>query len=274
MTSYKDVSEGIRFYASSTPAVGDVLFVRVTQLCDSYVSCSSVEYPEMNGMLLLSELSRRRIRSLSQLVRIGSELAVVVLRVSGTNMDVSKCKVSASEVAAAETRFVMMKSLRTLLYKYSIASKTNFKELIERIAHAFTGSIHSLPTTQEEQEFLTSNWTSSSSVVVKAVLLLTYFGPEGVEALREVAHNCPSNCTLQYLSAPRYILSTTAASLQDGKQILLDAIGTMKTLLESKGGKLEIEKEPYITTPETDILATLEKESDDEVEEEDSEADE
>lgn len=40
-----------------------------------------LEYDNIDGMILLSELSRRRIRSMQKLVRIGSNEAVVVIRV-------------------------------------------------------------------------------------------------------------------------------------------------------------------------------------------------
>ena len=40
-----------------------------------------LEYDNIDGMILLSELSRRRIRSIQKLIRIGRNEVVVVLRV-------------------------------------------------------------------------------------------------------------------------------------------------------------------------------------------------
>jgi translation initiation factor 2 subunit 1 len=40
-----------------------------------------LEYDEVEGMILLSELSRRRIRSIQKLIRVGRNEVVVVLRV-------------------------------------------------------------------------------------------------------------------------------------------------------------------------------------------------
>lgn len=40
-----------------------------------------LEYDNIDGMILLSELSRRRIRSIQKLIRIGKNEVVVVLRV-------------------------------------------------------------------------------------------------------------------------------------------------------------------------------------------------
>ena len=40
-----------------------------------------LEYDNIEGMVLLSELSRRRIRSIQKLIRVGRNEVVVVLRV-------------------------------------------------------------------------------------------------------------------------------------------------------------------------------------------------
>lgn len=40
-----------------------------------------LEYDQIDGMILLSELSRRRIRSIQKLIRVGRNEVVVVLRV-------------------------------------------------------------------------------------------------------------------------------------------------------------------------------------------------
>ena len=42
-----------------------------------------LEYDNIDGMILLSELSRRRIRSIQKLIRVGRNEVVVVLRVCG-----------------------------------------------------------------------------------------------------------------------------------------------------------------------------------------------
>ena len=42
---------------------------------------SQLEYDNIEGMILLSELSRRRIRSIQKLIRVGRNEVVVVLRV-------------------------------------------------------------------------------------------------------------------------------------------------------------------------------------------------
>ena len=50
-----------------------------------------LEYDNIDGMILLSELSRRRIRSIQKLIRIGRNEVVVVLRVDKEKGEVLAC---------------------------------------------------------------------------------------------------------------------------------------------------------------------------------------
>ena len=52
-----------------------------TPLRRDFAHYSQLEYDNTEGMILLSELSRRRIRSVQKLIRVGRNEVVVVLRV-------------------------------------------------------------------------------------------------------------------------------------------------------------------------------------------------
>lgn len=57
----------------------DVVFYSQIAEMGAYVKL--LEYDNIDGMILLSELSRRRIRSIQKLIRIGRNEVVIVLRV-------------------------------------------------------------------------------------------------------------------------------------------------------------------------------------------------
>jgi translation initiation factor 2 subunit 1 len=86
----------------------------------------------MQGMILRSEFSRRRIRSINKLIRIDRNEVVMVLRVDnekGSNLcediklimylkgyiDLSKRRVSPEDVAKCEDRFNKAKAVRSIL---------------------------------------------------------------------------------------------------------------------------------------------------------------
>jgi len=70
-----------RFYEHKFPEVEDVVMVNVRSIAEMGAYVHLLEYNNIEGMILLSELSRRRIRSINKLIRIGRDECVVVIRV-------------------------------------------------------------------------------------------------------------------------------------------------------------------------------------------------
>lgn len=58
-----------------------MVMVNVRSIAEMGAYVSLLEYNNIEGMILLSELSRRRIRSINKLIRIGRNECVVVIRV-------------------------------------------------------------------------------------------------------------------------------------------------------------------------------------------------
>lgn len=65
------------------------------------------------GMILLSELSRRRIRSVNKLIRVGRSECVVVIRVDKEKgyIDLSKRRVYSKDLIQCEDRFAKAKAV-------------------------------------------------------------------------------------------------------------------------------------------------------------------
>ena len=60
-----------RMYESKYPDVDDVVMVQVKSIAEMGAYVSLLEYNGIEGMILLSELSRRRIRSITKLIKVG-----------------------------------------------------------------------------------------------------------------------------------------------------------------------------------------------------------
>jgi translation initiation factor 2 subunit 1 len=61
--------------------IEDVVMVNVRAIAEMGAYVHLLEYNNIEGMILLSELSRRRIRSINKLIRVGKTEPVVVIRV-------------------------------------------------------------------------------------------------------------------------------------------------------------------------------------------------
>ena len=70
-----------RYYHHKFPEIDDVVMVNVRSIAEMGAYVNLLEYNNTEGMILLSELSRRRIRSINKLIRVGRNECVVVIRV-------------------------------------------------------------------------------------------------------------------------------------------------------------------------------------------------
>ena len=125
-----------RFYEAKYPEIESLVMVNVRTIADMGAYVSLLEYNNIEGLILLSELSRRRIRSINKLIRVGRNEVAMVLRVDKDKgyIDLSKRRVSPEDVAACEDKFNKAKAVHGVLRHLAERRKFHLTELYERIA--------------------------------------------------------------------------------------------------------------------------------------------
>jgi translation initiation factor 2 subunit 1 len=100
-------------YRNKYPDVEETVFTLVKRLDAMGVYVSLLEYDETEGMILLSELSRRRIRSVKKLINVGRTEVAMVLRVDKDKgyIDLSKRRVSPEDVEQLEEKYNKSKTV-------------------------------------------------------------------------------------------------------------------------------------------------------------------
>ncbi|EFA85538.1 eukaryotic translation initiation factor 2 subunit 1 [Heterostelium album PN500] len=106
-----------RMYEKKYPEENELVMVTVTSVGEMGVYVSLLEYNNIEGMILLSEISRRRIRSLTKLVRVGRQEVVVVVRVDKEKgyIDLSKRRVTPEEITKCEERYNKSKAVHSII---------------------------------------------------------------------------------------------------------------------------------------------------------------
>lgn len=107
----------MRYYEQKYPEVDELVMVQVRQIAEMGAYVKLLEYDNTEGMILLSELSRRRIRSVQKLIRVGRNEVVVVLRVDKEKgyIDLSKRRVSSEDIIKCEERYMKSKTVASIL---------------------------------------------------------------------------------------------------------------------------------------------------------------
>ena len=92
-----------RFYRNKYPDEEDAVMVKVNTVEDIGAYVSLLEYGGIEGMIALSELTKRKIRSLNKVLQVGSVEAVAVLSVDKENLINQRLKIR----DAREVRFLL-----------------------------------------------------------------------------------------------------------------------------------------------------------------------
>jgi len=122
-------------YEQRFPEIDSVVMVQVRSIAEMGAYVSLLEYNNIEGMILLSELSRRRIRSISKLIKVGRQEPVMVLRVDQEKgyIDLSKRRVSPEDVATCEERFNKSKMVHSIMRHVCENRSCELEELYQSV---------------------------------------------------------------------------------------------------------------------------------------------
>lgn len=117
------------------PEVESLVMVNVRHIADMGAYVSLLEYNNIEGMILLSELSRRRIRSIHKLIRVNRQEVVLVLRVDRDKgyIDLSKRRVAPEDIIKCEDRYNKAKHVHAVLRHIAESRKLYLEDLYEKV---------------------------------------------------------------------------------------------------------------------------------------------
>lgn len=95
------------YYQNKYPKVGDIVMTKVTEIHPTFAYVSLVEYDNINGIIVASEVSTKLYKAMSRFLTIGKLQAAEVLNVDEVKgyVDLSKKSVKAEERDLCERKF-------------------------------------------------------------------------------------------------------------------------------------------------------------------------
>lgn len=291
---YVDQAEKLkcRFYEAKYPAVEDVVMVNVRRIAEMGAYVTLLEYDGVEGMILLSELSRRRIRSINKLIRVNRNEVVMVLRVDEEKgyIDLSKRRVSEEDIAKCDERYNKAKAvhgvLRMVAEKRGMFLEDVYKQvgwpLYRKYGHAYDAFKLAL-TDQEDpfasleeaipedmkQEILSiiRRRLAPQPIKVRSDIEMTCFTELGVEVIRDAmlaAEACSTEACpvkVRLVAPPRYVMTTMSLDKDMGKETLGVAIEKLNEVLGAQGGTVEVKVAPRAVSvrEEQDLQAMMQR---------------
>jgi len=282
-----------RFYEQKFPEVDDVVMVKVRSIAEmgAYVTLS--EYDNIEGMILLSELSRRRIRSIQKLIRVDRSECVVVLRVDKEKgyIDLSKRRVSGEEARKCEAKFNKGKAVNTILKHVALIEKVDLEMLYNKTAwklekkyggpassyDALRAAVTEKPQIFDEFDLPLSlkakvieqikRRLTPQPVKIRADVDVTCYEYEGVNAVKAAlraglalgTEELPIKINL--IAPPTYVMTTVSLDKDKGILLLNEAIEAILETITTKQGRMNIKMAPKAVTEseEKELAAKMEE---------------
>lgn len=282
-----------RFYEQKYPEIDDIVMVNVLSIAEMGAYVHLLEYKSIEGMILLSELSRRRIRSINKLIRVGRSECVVVIRVDKDKgyIDLSKRRVSIEEVKKCEEKFTRGKTVASILRHVGeilhFESDEQLEELFQKTAWHFDSKYKSsggaydafkhavnddsildeCGLDEETKTILVENIyrrMMPQSVKVRSDIEVSCFSYEGIDAVKAALKKGLEFSTedlplkINLIAPPLYVVTTTTLEREKALETLIKVNESVKESIENNKGNFVVKMEPKVVT-ETDDAALSEE---------------
>ena len=251
---------------------------QILNVTDLGATCCLLEYNDIEGFIASSDYSRKRIRSVKKLMRVGKQEVLQVLRVDEEKgyVDLSKKLLTAKDIEVCSERFEKSKIVNGILRRLAETKEQKLMDIYEQFGwalyegedgHAYDVLQNSLldasildkykipKDCQEELMAIVKHRMSTNPVKVEAEINLTCFGIDGVEALKAallVARELGTEETpivVTVKASPVYTLSCTHIDKSVAVEMLNKAIDAVKLKIsEYPTGALEIKTAPKAVT--------------------------
>lgn len=282
-----------RFYEQKFPEIDDVVMVNVTAIAEMGAYVRLLEYDNIEGMILLSELSRRRIRSIQKLIRIGRNECVVVLRVDREKgyIDLSKRRVSPDEATKCEEKFNKAKAVHSILRHVAETEKVDLEELYRASAwklerkfggpassyDAFKLAITENPAIWDEIEMepklkasLISNVKrrlTPQPIKIRSDIEVGCYAYEGIDAVKAALRAGLALSTealpvkINLIAPPLYVVTTTTLDKDRGIDLVQRTVAAIDAEIKRHDGWITVKMEARSVTESDDkeLQALMEK---------------
>eukprot|EP00172_Hildenbrandia_rubra_P000136 Plantae.Rhodophyta-Hildenbrandia_rubra.ctg10610.p1 GENE.Plantae.Rhodophyta-Hildenbrandia_rubra.ctg10610~~Plantae.Rhodophyta-Hildenbrandia_rubra.ctg10610.p1 ORF type:complete len:330 (+),score=76.32 Plantae.Rhodophyta-Hildenbrandia_rubra.ctg10610:1289-2278(+) len=280
---FKMVNLSCRMYENEFPEPNDIVMVLVKERQDMGAYVHLLEYNNCQGMIMFSELSRRRIRSINKVLGINKQEVAAVVRVDKEKgyIDLSKRRVAPEDIERIREKWNKSRAVHSIVRNIAKNTDTDMEELYKRwgwplykkYGHAYDAFksaakdpeavLEGLDITPKEKEELMKNIEmrlTPQPIKMRADVEVTCFRYEGIDAIKAAlkagesvgSEECPIKVKL--VAPPLYVITTTSLQKQEGIDILNTALDAVKAEIGKRGGKYVLKAAPKTVSDKDDQL--------------------
>lgn len=257
-----------REYENIFPSSGEATIVEIKDSNEMGIYVSLLEYENIEGLLLLSEISRRRIRSLTKLIKIGRKEIVSIIRVDDKKsyVDVSKRQITEIEIEFMKKKRNFGKIVNLISNNIARNLLLNFEEnklrWVWQFARKFNHVIKAFNMILTYQNFQITSVDFSikqldvlldnlkkkmpiSNEKLEIEVEILSFSPSGVQVIKESVSNILKNPIFfnihcKTLVSPRYLITVSGNSKKKNLKLILNFLRLVSHQITSEQGYFQV----------------------------------
>lgn len=268
-------------YENEFPEADDVVMVLVKEIQDMGGYVHLLEYNNCQGMIMLSELSRRRIRSVNKLLKVNRQEVAAVVRVDKEKgyIDLSKRRVAPEDIAKIEQKWNKSRTVHSIVRHVAETVGSDAIDLYKRwgwplyrkYGHAYDGFrlavnepdvvLEGLDISEREREELLRNIDrrlTPQPIKLRADIEVTCYQFEGIDAVKAALKAGEATGTEQHpvkiklVAPPLYVVTTSSLQKDTGFSLLNIALAVVEKEIKKRKGSYKLKIEPRTVSDKDD----------------------
>jgi translation initiation factor 2 subunit 1 len=265
-----------RMYEQKYPELDDLVVVHVNHVTEMGAYVKLLEYNNIEGMIMSTEYSRRRIRSISQVIRVGKQEVAVVMRVDEDKgyIDLSKRRVTPEDITKCEEKYSKSKEVHSIMKYVAEVTKTDLENLYldfgwplyRKFGHAYTAFKQAIqdPTIFDQLEKPIEGPIKEALLKeirrrltpqaekLRADIEVTCFHYDGIDAIKHALSEGEKVgiidekqlIKIKLVAPPLFVMVSTSLEKDKGIELLNASIAKIKEEIEKFNGSLVIKNAP------------------------------
>ena len=271
---YKNIQ--YRMYEKKYPEVDDLVMCKIIEIFNDGAYVILEEYNNIKGLLLCTEISRKRVNYVTRLIKEGKEEVLRVKTIDKEKgfIDLSKKSVKAEEVEQFKEKYAKSKAVHVImkilskkcnipidklykeitwpLYKKYEHAYDAFKLALNKFEEVFKDIKMTEPVKKELMEILRQRM-KPKPVNIKSDFIVRCDEFEGIDAIKfalmEGEKKSTKNIPIKFkiISSPLYECSIETINKKEGLDVMKEALKEVERVILEKKGKFFIQSNPTVS---------------------------
>lgn len=230
------------------PELNELVIFKTKELNDSYAIVDLLDY-DIDGLLLFSEVSKKRIKSISKELPLNKLEVGVVVRIDAEKklIDLSRKRVSFDEISKTKDEYYKRKNIESIINEYLLKKEINEqtkKKIIEELLLLFSNENYDI------EEFVNKNSSYDPLLIEickKNIIKKTYkatciisivcYSENGVDIIKNsLKQGLTEGIEIFYISSPEYSISFKSSD----KDLCINSIQKSIELIKNYSSKTKV----------------------------------